>query len=166
MRLLVAVAAALAAVITVATALADSQRADSTTAERFRGLPRYVNGFQKWPRLESFRPLPQRGGDAHPGRKVVYVNRRLSVLAPHGKQRFPYPYGTIVVKTAKTAGYIHLVAIGRKRKGFDRKHGDWQFVEYVRDRAGGRFIEGAEGDVCYSCHVGAKKTDWIFTRVR
>ena len=165
-RALVAVAAALAAVFAVTGALAQSEPAETTSAQAFRGLPRYINGFQKWPKVRSFRPMPRRGGDAHPGKKVVYVNKRLSVLAPGGKQRFPYPNGTIVVKTATTEGFVHLVAVGRKIKGTNRKRGDWQFIEWTRDRRDARFVEVARGQVCYSCHVGAKKTDWIFTRIR
>lgn len=157
-RALVGAAAALAAIPVVALAR------DSPSAG-LPGLPRDIDGFQRWPKL-NFKPLPNRGGTAHRGVKQVYANKRRNVLAPGGKQRFPYPAGTIIVKTASTGGVITLVAIGRKLKGFDRAHGDWQFVEYKRSSAGQRFSEISRGEICYSCHVGARKTDWIFTRAR
>ena len=45
-----------------------------------------------------------------------------------------FPVGTIIVKTASSGGFVHLVAIGRKRRGFDRRNGNWEFVEYTRAR--------------------------------
>lgn len=129
------------------------------------GLPRDITGFERWTKL-NFTPLPNRGGSAHPGVKQVYVNKKRSVIAPLGKQRFPYPNGTIIVKTASTGDAITLVAIARKKKGFDKAHADWQFVEYTRSGESESFDEIARGQVCYSCHVGAKKTDWIFTRAK
>jgi hypothetical protein len=39
-------------------------------------------------------------------------------------------------------------------------------VEYTRTSAGERFDFLASGAVCTNCHVGAKKTDWIFTKIR
>jgi Cytochrome P460 len=157
-RSVVAAVVALAAIVAV-------NLAKGSPSAGLPGLPRDIDSFQRWPRL-SFKPLPDRGGTAHQGVKQVYVNKRRSVLAPRGKQRFPYPAGTIVVKTASTGGVITLVAIGRKLKGFDRAHGDWQFVEYKRSSSGQRFTEISRGAICYSCHVGAKRTDWIFTRAR
>jgi len=157
--LLVAALAALAAGATVALAAEGSGEAQ---AQLPAGLPRDIAGYERWTKL-NFRPLPNRGGTAHHGVKRVYVNRSRAVLAPGGKQRFPYPNGTIVVKTGSEGGVVTLVAIGRKRRGTDRAHADWQFVEYTRSRAGERFGEIARGQVCYGCHVGARRTDWIFT---
>jgi hypothetical protein len=153
-------AAALASVV----ALAQGSSAKPRVAGAAHpGLPKDIVGFERWPRL-NFKPLPNRGGGAHPGVKRVYINKRRSVIAPSGGQRFPYPNGTIIVKTATNDGVVTLVAIGRKKRGFDKAHGDWQFIEYKRSTATERFDDIVRGEVCYSCHVGAKKTDWIFTR--
>jgi hypothetical protein len=162
-RVLVALASLAAAGATIGVAFAQGGRPSAVEAQPLPGLPRYTAGFQRWPKM-NFKALPARGGNAHPGRKLVYVNKSRRVLAPGGKQRFPYRYGTIIVKTASSGGFVHLVAIGRKRRGFDRRNGDWEFVEYTRDRAQDRFGLTASGQVCYSCHVGARRTDWIFTR--
>jgi hypothetical protein len=51
----------------------------------------------------------------------------------------------------------------RKRKGADPEHNDWVIVEYTREAAGARFSEIASGAVCWSCHVGAEDTDYVFT---
>jgi hypothetical protein len=163
-RLVVAAAAAAAPVVAVAAALAQSPSGGAPTGAMaaLPGIPKDVAGFQRWTRM-NFKPLPARGGEAHRGVKNVYVNRKRSVLVRAGKQRFPFPKGTIVVKTASTGGAITLVAIGRKRRaGF----GGWQWVEYTRSSARERFAFLASGSVCTGCHVGAKKTDWIFTRIR
>lgn len=136
--------------------------------EALPGLPTYVQGFTSWTKINSKAIPPQASGDAHLGVKNVYVNQTKTKLASGGKQRFPYPNGSIVVKAAKRPGtsYIGLVAIMRKVKGSDAAHGDWKFVEYTRSSATGRFTQIASGAVCWGCHVGAKKTDWVFTTFR
>ena len=58
-----------------------------------------------------------------------------------------------------------LVAIGRKLRRRGANNG-WQFVEYTRSSGRDPFGELARGQVCYSCHVGARRTDYIFTRLR
>jgi len=37
-------------------------------------------------------------------------------------------------------------------------------IEWTRTAARGRFAEAARGQVCYGCHVGAKKNDYVFTQ--
>jgi hypothetical protein len=129
------------------------------------GIPAYAQDFRSWTKINR-RPIPPReSGDPHLGTKNVYVNRPRSVLLRAGKQRFPYPNGTIVVKSARrpTKPFIGLVAIMRKVKGSDGAHGDWKFVEYTRESANARFRPIAADGVCWSCHVGARKSDWVFT---
>lgn len=163
--LVLAIAVLGAALVTVAALAQGSASTPQTSAAALPGLPRDITGFERWTKL-NFKPLPNRGGSAHPGVKQVYVNKKRSVIAPRGKQKFPYPNGTIIVKTASTGDVITLVAIARKKKGFDKAHADWQFVEYTRSGESESFDEIARGQVCYSCHVGAKKTDWVFTRAK
>jgi hypothetical protein len=41
--------------------------------------------------------------------------------------------------------------------------GRWRWVEY--ELAGARYTElGVPASVCTGCHVGAKSTDWVFTK--
>jgi hypothetical protein len=53
----------------------------------------------------------------------------------------------------------------RKVKATGPNNG-WVMVEWTRAAANARFAELARGQVCYSCHVGARKTDYVFTKRR
>jgi cytochrome P460 len=150
----------LAPVLVVAAVVAQSAAADRPAA--LPGIPKDVAGFEHWTKM-TFKPLPARGGEAHHGLKNVYVNRKRSRLVGGGKQRVPYPTGTIVVKTASTDGVVTLVAIARKQRA---GNGGWKWAEYTRSSPNDRLSFLAGGSVYTGCHVGAKPTDWIFTRVR
>jgi hypothetical protein len=124
------------------------------------GLPAFTADYEKWTKLNR-KPIPPReSGDAHLGRKNVYASKE---RRPSGR----FPNGTILVKEAVRPGkdFMGLIAIMRKERGVDRDHNDWRFVEYTRDSAGARFVETASGSVCWSCHMGAQQTDyvWIYT---
>jgi len=121
------------------------------------GVPGFVAGYRGWVKLNET-PIPPRESDPHNGTKNVYASRR---PAADGVFR----NGSIVVKEAVRPGadFIGLIAIMRKRAGADPAHNDWVFVEYTRESAGARFIEIASGTVCWSCHVGAEDTDYVFT---
>jgi hypothetical protein len=122
-----------------------------------RGIPGFVAGYSAWHKLNDA-PIPPRDADPHNGTKDVYVSRERRA---GGR----FPDGTIVVKEAARPGadFIGLIAIMRKERGADPEHGDWSFVEYTRDAAGARFALQASGAVCWSCHVGARDRDWVFT---
>jgi hypothetical protein len=129
-------------------------------------------GIERWLRLNK-KPIPPDsadsrtiGFDAHRSVKNVYVNRgRAKLTRPNGRQRLPYPPGTILVKTGRTGSTVTLVAIMRKIKGFDPRHGDWQFVEYKRSSADQRFTTSASlrDGTCWGCHATVAKDDWVFT---
>ena len=53
----------------------------------------------------------------------------------------------------------------RKWQGSDPAQNDWQVVEFIREVKGTRFSLTARDEVCWSCHMGAEKTDfvWIYT---
>lgn len=153
-------AVALVAVLAgVGTALASSSR-----PAPLPGLPAYTAGFDSWTRLNR-RPIPPRRSDPHFGTKNVYVNQARRRIAPGGRQRYPYPYGSIVVKSAKRPGqsFVSLVAVMRKVRGANRAHNDWVMVEYTRSSARSRFRRLASGSICTSCHVQAKRRDYVFT---
>jgi Cytochrome P460 len=135
----------------------------ATTEERAKplaGLPGYTAGYDTWVKLTR-KPIPPRAsGDAHLGTKRVYASE-----PPRANRVFPD--GTIVVKEAIRPGkdFLGLIAVMRKQKGADPAHNDWRFVEFTRDDPQDRFTETASGAICWNCHMGAAKTDflWIYT---
>ena len=137
--------------------------APSTTEEHAKplpGLPRYTAGYDTWAKLNR-KPIPPRAsGDAHLGTKKVYASK-----PPRANGVFPN--GTIIVKEAVRPGkaFLGLIAVMRKEKSADPAHNDWRFVEFTREDRGNRFTETASGAICWSCHMGAEKTDyvWIYT---
>lgn len=121
------------------------------------GVPAYLAGYKRWPK-HNRRPIPERASAPHGGPKNIYVNKPLRP----GQKR--YAVGTIIVKEAvDPAGkFPNVIAMMRKIKGFNRQHNDWQFIEWSRNSAGERFSELARGQVCYSCHVGARSRDYVW----
>jgi len=121
------------------------------------GVPGFVAGYRGWVKLNDA-PIPPRDSDPHDGTKDVFASReRLA----NGR----FPAGTIVVKEAVRPGadFIGLIAIMRKQRSADPEHNDWVFVEYTREAANATFGEIASGAVCWSCHVGARDLDYVFT---
>ena len=151
---------------------AATERPPAPAARPLPGLPGYAAGFEDWDRLNRA-PIPDNspaaqrvGFDAHGGVKNVYVNRAPARLrGSGGAQRFPYPDGTILVKAASSGDFIDLVAVMRKTQGVDPEHGDWEFIEWKRSSAGGRFETSPSltGATCWGCHASAVDTDWVFT---
>jgi cytochrome P460 len=129
-------------------------------AKPLPGLPRFTARYKAWARLNRKAIPPRSSGDAHLGTKQVYASKER-----RGNGRFPY--GTVIVKEATRPGedFLGLIATMRKRNGADTAHNDWVFVEYTRESADTPFRETASGTVCWSCHMGAAKTDylWIYT---
>lgn len=150
----VGMVAVLAAALVSAAATAPSR----TEARPLPGLPAYTAGFDRWLKLNR-RPIPPRRNDAHLGTKNVYVNQP--------RVRIPYPYGTVVVKSIKRPGesYASVVAVMRKVRNANRRHNDWVMIEYGRSSPRGRFSAFASGSLCTSCHVQAKRRDYVFTRL-
>jgi Cytochrome P460 len=136
----------------------DASSAPAAKAQQLPGVPSYVRGYKRWKKLNR---APVRGGSpAHGGTKNVYVSKPLRA----GQKR--YPVGTIIVKEAVNPGesFVHLIAVMRKIKGFNPRHNDWQMIEWTRDSASARFSEVARGQICYSCHVGARSRDYVWTK--
>jgi Cytochrome P460 len=124
----------------------------------YPGVPAYIAGYKRWQKLNR---KPVRGGSpAHAGTKNVYVSKPLRP----GQKR--YPAGTIIVKEAVNPGqsFVHLIAVSRKIRGFNPRHNDWQMIEWSRDSGSARFTEVARGQICYSCHVGARSRDYVWTK--
>jgi Cytochrome P460 len=124
----------------------------------YPGVPAYIAGYKRWQKLNR---KPVRGGSpAHGGTKNVYVSKPLRA----GQKR--YAVGTIIVKEAVDPGerFVRLIAVSRKIKGFNPRHNDWQMIEWTRDSPSARFSEVARGQICYSCHVGARSRDYVWTK--
>lgn len=151
--------AVLTAAGVVATTVAQGA-SDRTEARPLPGLPSYTAGYRSWTKLNRAR-LPRRVSDPHDGTKNVYASK----LPPRGSTR--YPVGTVIVKESFRAGqsFPYLVAVMRKRAGV-RAHNGWLMIEWTRSSRTARFSEVARGQVCTSCHVQARRTDYVFTKRR
>jgi hypothetical protein len=138
--LAVAIAAALSAVVVVVAAAETSAN----------GLPSYTNGYQQWQKINR-KPITG-GSAAHSGTKNVFTSKRKA-----GRR---YPNGTVIVKTIAQPGDRKArpgqVAVMRK------VNGRWRFVEY--ELSGSRYTVLAQGQLCVSCHVQARSTDYVFTK--
>ena len=119
------------------------------------GIPAYVDGYAKWPRLNR---VPIRGGSsAHQGTKNVYASKR--------KTGARYPVGTIVVKTATTPGKKWLSLVATMRKVRSTANGGWRWEEFTRSSSTARFTKvGFPESGCAACHSQAKSNDFVFTR--
>ena len=123
-----------------------------------------------WTRLTR-RPDPAlRGlGGAHPGAKSIRVSRsRAELTRRDGRQRFPYPARTVVVKTGTVDGIVTLAARAR-RGAAGPGPAAWRYVEYTRPSSGGAFRRvGGGQSLCSDCHLAASRTqgsDYVFSRL-
>lgn len=147
--------AAVPALLTAGAALALAPDASRPDSARKDGLPRYVTGYAKWPKLNA---KPIRGGSpAHRGTKQVYASKR--------KRGARFPVGAIVVKTATPPGrrWLSLVATMRRVQG--TRNGGWRWEEFTRSSPRQRFTRVSFPESsCAACHARAKATDYVFTR--
>ena len=128
------------------------------------GLPADIAGYNQWLKLNAEPIPPVAGGDPHRGTKDVYVNQERDVIAPGGRQQFPYPDGSIVVKESRAdEGFIRLVAIMRKKAGSNPAGNDWEYEEYIRRDVDSPFPNPLTGAFCQGCHSDARNRDYVFT---
>ena len=141
-----------AAVLAATAALAQAR-----SSKPLPGLPGYTDGYRSWTKINR-KPIPPRRNDPHNSSKNVYASK--------AKRGSRYPYGTVIVKEGLQPGtkFVKLVAVMRKIRAASPRNNDWQMREWTRSSPSGRFSEIASGAVCYSCHVGAKKNDYVFTK--
>ncbi len=139
----------------VAGLLVTAAGAAAPARESANGIPAYVDGYAKWPKLNR---VPIRGGSsAHQGTKNVYASKR--------KRGTRFPVGTIVVKTATPPGkkWLSLVATMRRIKA--KSNGGWRWEEFTRSSSTARFTKVAFPESsCAACHAQAKATDDVFTK--
>ena len=143
-----------------AAALALTLAAGAAAATPAPGLPTWTAGYRTWTKLNS-RPIPPRPADAHRGTKNVYASK----LPPRGSRT--YPVGTVIVKEIVRPGtrFVGVLAAMRKVRGVRANNG-WQMIEWDRPSAGTRYGVLAQGATCTSCHVRARRTDYVFTQRR
>jgi hypothetical protein len=148
---------ALAAAAFVATVSLAQARSSEPEAKPLPGLPAYTAGYRSWTKING-KPIPPRRNDPHNSTKNIYASK--------AKRGARYPYGTVIVKEGSQPGtrFVKLVAVMRKIRGASPRNNDWQMIEWARSSAGARFSEIARGQICYSCHVGAKQNDYVFTK--
>lgn len=132
---------------------------------------RAIRGYERWtPLLRSPPADLARLGAAHPGVRRATVNQTRRRLAPRGRQRFPYPVGTTIVKVARQGPDVTLIAIMRKVLRSGATDGGWDWVEYQRPSAAVAFQRVGGGEsVCTGCHQLAqqrRRTDWTFLTLR
>lgn len=137
-----------------------SSTATAAGPQPLPGLPADTAGFQDWLRVD----VPAESTAPHGDVKAVYWNRERSEITGRGPE-VPYPDGTIVVKTGSRGDDLAaVVAVMNKRTDADPQHGDWVFVEYTRSSPDEPYEVLAQDSICWGCHVGAEKTDWVFTK--
>ena len=122
----------------------------AASGQATNGLPAYTKGYASWAKLNG---KPVTGGSAaHAGVKNTYASKKRSGKA--------FPNGTVIVKSIAERGAKGppaQVAVMRKLNG------RWRWAEY--ELSGARYTPlGVPTSVCTGCHVGAKATDWVFTK--
>ncbi len=133
---------------------------------------RRIRGYPGWTVLRG-RPtgdLAALGAAHRGGVKRIVVDQPAARIAPGGRQRFPYPVGTTIVKTAGPAAAPELIAIMVKVARDGAADGGWDYLEYLRQTPSAplALLPGGEG-VCTGCHMTAERaqgTDWVFSTLR
>ncbi len=131
------------------------------------GLPASIDGYESWMTLKL--PTDPPVDVPHEGTKTVYVNQTREALAPNGKQAFPYPDGTIIVKAGigPDLDFTSFVAVMTKKAGAVEEANDWLFVKYARESADADFTilgQGPpDGEGCVGCHSAAAESDYSFS---
>ena len=158
------------------TAPATAARRPAAPPADLRGVSsrdtRWIRGHRGWTPLRG-RPDPALAalGSAHRGgAKRIAVDQPASRIAPGGRQRFPYPVGTTVVKTAGPVAAPTLVAIMRKVARGGAAGEGWVYVEYLRASPSAPLARVAAPEaLCADCHLAASRdqgTDRVFSTLR
>jgi hypothetical protein len=137
-------------VVALCAALSSAAVVVASAETSANGLPAYTKGYLGWQKLNR-KPITG-GSAAHSGTKNVYASKRKA-----GRR---YPNGAVIVKTIARPGDRKArpgqVAVMRK------VNGRWRFVEY--ELSGSRYTVLAQGQLCVSCHVQARSSDYVFTK--
>jgi hypothetical protein len=106
-------------------------------------------------------------GPAHGGAegfREIYINKEGEKVSK-GRDRFPYPVGTIIVKetyandNGRKGDLEALTVMVKRGVGYDIEHNNWEYMMVSPDdevKAQGRV------EMCIGCHAAAADTDWVF----
>ena len=99
------------------------------------------------------------GNDSLATRKIWQNNN--NTRSEDGK----YPVGTIFFKEVKddAGAIIGLTAMAKRGGDFDPDHNDWEW--FMLDPATGDIADrGLFDGMCFSCHMAAEDTDYVFSK--
>lgn len=93
----------------------------------------------------------------------VYVNplgKKAMLTAKNPR----FPVGSIIVKEKLPSEKSHspelLTVMIKRKKGYDRAHGDWEYL--VTNGKGTKIQECGKMETCQSCHASQKTTDYVY----
>jgi len=130
-----------------------------------------IDGYRGWTELTRppIPPLRSLGG-AHGGTHRVWASPPRSALVRDGRQVFPYPPGTIIVKEGVSGGAVTLVALMERPGPGETAIDGWRYAEYTRPDGAAPFSQvGFPQSGCAACHAAAttrQRTDSVFLSLR
>jgi hypothetical protein len=110
-------------------------------------------------------------GPAHEGAegfREVYINNEGKKVSK-GKDDFPYPVGTIIVKESytnkngKKGDLTSLTVMVKRGSGYDIEHGNWEYMMVTPDE---EVMAQGRVEMCIGCHTATRDTDWVFSDKR
>ncbi len=132
------------------------------------------DGYEKWMKVNKetitgdvFGVL----GPAHAGAegfREVYINKTGKKVST-GREDFPYPMGTIIVKESYTnedgkKGELTGLTVMIKRGGlYDPDNGNWEYMMVTPEN---EVMAQGRVEMCIGCHAEATETDWVFNNRR
>lgn len=164
-----------AATVSETTAPAPAPKTSGPVASDLAGLDAadaaLIAGYLGWTELTEPPIAELQGlGSAHGGDKRVWASPQRDALLEGGRQRFPYPDDTVIVKEAQRGGVVTLIALMEKTGAGGTATGGWRYAEYTRTSADSPYAKvGLSQSGCAGCHENAntrQQTDWVFWALR
>jgi hypothetical protein len=154
-------------------------KATTKMAKQFKDLAyeTKVSDFEDYEKWMKVNDEPVTGdafgvlGPAHEGVegfREVYINKTGKKVST-GKDDFPYPVGTIIVKEAytnkngKKGDLTSLTVMIKRGTGYDIEHGNW---EYMMVTPKDEVMAQGRIEMCIGCHAATPDTDWVFSNKR
>jgi hypothetical protein len=150
--------------------------------ERVSAKVKEIEGYRTWKKVNSVPQLmpdrvamscailrsPETGKPLQSGPHAgvhfnVYVNST-GQKAMLGEKSPAFPAGSVIVKeklASKESTNPQLLTVMIKHeKGYNERSGDWEYM--VTDGTGAKVEGRGMMENCQACHVGQKKTDYLF----